>query len=124
MARFVKPAVPIVIVLLLLYAFNQAAKPTLFEAVVASVICGAILWFGWSWIRRNVVAKWIGILLTAYLALILGLFALGVVLAIGPLLGWLLLLALPFLVYDLFFRQPHKGRFARARAERRTLPYE
>ncbi len=34
----------------------------------------------------------------------------------------ILLIVLPFVVYDLFFRQPYKGRFARARAARRGVP--
>ncbi len=33
----------------------------------------------------------------------------------------ILLIVLPFFVYDLFFRQPYKRRFARARAARRGI---
>ncbi len=78
---------------------------------------------GWTWVRRNVAAK-MGRRSARGLcgATILGLFALAIALGLGLVLLPLFLLAVPFLVYDLFFRQPRKGRFARARAERRNLP--
>ncbi len=120
--RFVKPAIPIVIVLLLLFALTQDKHPPVFAIGAVFVVCGIVLWLGWGWVRRNVVAKLVGVVLTAYLVLILGLLALGIALRIGLVLLLLFLVALPFLVYDLFFRQPHKGRFARARAARRGLP--
>ena len=70
--------------------------------------------------------NWTGILLAAYLALVVGLFALGIALRLSAvvfpiltLLFPLLLVALPYLVYDLLFRVPHEGRFSRARAARR-----
>ncbi len=71
--------------------------------------------------RRNVATKWFGVLLALYFGLVLGLYALGVglrlLLAVVP----LFLIALPFLVWDLLLRAPFKGRFERARAERRHL---
>jgi hypothetical protein len=120
--RFVKPVVPIVLILLLIFAFNQEASPTPLAGVLVFLICGIILWFGWNWVRRNIVAKWIGILLAVYLAFVLSLTAIGIALGIGLLVLLPFLLVLPFLLYDLLFRQPRKGRFARARAERHNLP--
>jgi hypothetical protein len=57
----------------------------------------------------------------AIIGLALSLFVFGIVIRLSPLLLVLLLVALPLLIYDLLFRSPFKGRFARARAERRHL---
>lgn len=89
-----------------------------------------VLWFGRSSIRRNIITKWTGVLLAVLLSLGLCLFAFGVVaklsVALYPILTVvlfpLLLVVLPYTVYDLLFRAPYKGRFSRARAERRRRP--
>jgi hypothetical protein len=120
--RLLKPAIPIAVVLLLMFALGSDPDAGPFTTVVVFALCAAILWLGWSWVRRSVVTKWIGLLLTVLLTLVLGLVVLGLTLQLGLLLLLLLLLTIPFLVYDLFFRQPHKGRFSRARAERKNIP--
>ena len=71
--------------------------------------------------RRNVVTRWVAIVLGAYLALVLGLFALGMAIRVALFLFIALLVAIPIVAYDLLFRAPFKGRFERARAERRHL---
>ena len=126
--RLVRGALPIVIVCLLLWSLSLDPNPGHAAVVAVFAACGVVLWFGWNDIRRSVATKWLGILLALFLGLVLGLYALGIsflllgigarlLLALFP----LFLLALPFFVWDLFFRAPFKGRFARARAERRHL---
>jgi hypothetical protein len=126
--RFHGGGLPIAIVCLLLWGLSLS--PDAGHAAVVAVFgaCGIVLWFGWNSIRRSVATKWLGVLLALFLGLVLGLYALGIsflVLGIGARLLLalfpLFLLALPFFVWDLFFRAPFKGRFARARAERRHL---
>jgi hypothetical protein len=64
--------------------------------------------------------KWAGRLLAAYLGLALALIPFGILFTLGQTLMSLLIMAVPVLLWDLFVRQPHRGRFARARAERRA----
>jgi hypothetical protein len=123
LVRFAKGATPVAIVLGLLYVLsrNRAADGAgdwLAELVITTLCC-ITLWVGWGWLQGTFVSKWAGRLLAAYLGLGLVLFTLGIVLAFSMTLFLPFLLALPFILYDLFVRQPHKGRFARARAERR-----
>jgi hypothetical protein len=124
--RLVWAALPILVVLFLLVVTMEASSDlTAFVAVCA--VGGVVLWFGWGSVRRNIVTKWTGILLAVYLALVVGLFALGIAVklsrvvfpALTLIVFPLLLVALPYLVYDLLFRAPHEGRLARARAARR-----
>lgn len=120
--RFCGGALPIVIGLLLLRAGADSNS----TRVAAYVLSGFVLWFGWSFVRRNLATKWAGIFLAAFLALIMGMFVFGITirfsLALFPILSLvlfpLLLVGLPYVLYDLLFRAPYKGRFARARAAR------
>jgi hypothetical protein len=126
--RFCGGALPIVIVLLLLWA-GAAESYSNTTRVAAYVLSGFALWFGWGSVRCNLATKWAGILLAAFLGLIVGMFAFGITirlsLALLPILSLVslvlfpvLLVGLPYVLYDLLFRAPYKGRFARARAER------
>ncbi len=121
--RFAKGATPVAIVLGLLYVLSRnrsadGAGDWLAELVITALCCFT-LWAGWRWLQGTFITKWAGRLLAAYLGLGLVLFTLGIVLAFSMTLFLPFLLALPFILYDLFVWQPHKGRFARARAERR-----
>jgi hypothetical protein len=81
-----------------------------------------ILWFGWNLIRQNVVTKWIAIIMFGFSALILGLYSLGIVLRILPILLPVLvpifIVAAVYIVWDLFFRAPLEGRSARIHSRR------
>jgi hypothetical protein len=112
---------PIVIVCLLLWGVGMDPTVRPPEAIAAFVACVVVLWFGWNLIQRSVATKWLGVLLALYLGLVLGLFLLGISVGLLFVLFPLFILALPFLVWDLLFRAPFKGRFARARAEWRHL---
>jgi hypothetical protein len=119
--RFAKGAVPVAIVLGLLLALGENDSDSVFRTVCVFLICLLILWFGWSWIRLNLVTKSLGIIVGAFLTFVVATVAIGITLRIGLVLLVVFLLALPLLIYDLFFRSPYKGRFARARAERHHL---
>jgi len=91
-------------------AFSLCVPATV---VVACAVCAIVLWFGWGSIRRNVVTKWIGVLIGLYLGLVLGLSAFGVAVGLSLVLLPLFLFALPYLMYDLLFRAPSEGHSAR-----------
>jgi hypothetical protein len=115
--------VPLVIVCVLLWGLSVEASPNPIITLVVLAACGIVLWFGWSSIRRNIGTKLFGGLLALCLGIILGLFvleiAVGIALRLSVVLFPLFIVALPLVVYDLLFRSPFKGRFERARAERR-----
>ena len=128
--RLVRPAslrnfawgmLPLGIVCLLLWWMLLIPRSEGGTSLILFAACGMVLWFGWRSIRRNIVTKWLGIILAAFVGLTLGLFVLGVAFGLLSILFPLLLIAVPFVAYDLFFRAPAEGRFARARAERRHL---
>ena len=118
--RLLKAAIPIAIVILLLSLLGRSSFADPSTTIGIFVVCALILWFGWDWVKQNSLMKWSGIILAVILGVVLGLVAVGLSLRIGLIALVLLLLAMPFLIYDLFFRQPHKGRFSRARAERKN----
>jgi len=120
-ARFIKGAVPLFAILLILLAFSQNSGSSMFCTACVFALCALILWFGWNWIRQNLITKWVAIVLAVHLAFVLAMMVLGIALGLGMLLMVLFLAATPFLIYDLFFRSPYKGRFSRMRAERRHL---
>jgi hypothetical protein len=103
--RFIKGALPIVIACILLSLTEEKNSSPVINIVIFAV-SGLILWFGWTPMRRNVITKWLGGFLALYVALILGLFVLGVTLGLGLILLPVLLVGLPLLVYDLLFRAP------------------
>lgn len=82
------------------------------------VLCAICLWLGWRWMKGTLIAKWIGFCFAAWVAVRLVLFPFTISVALLP----FLLLLIPIALYDLFILQPWKGRFARARAERRGIP--
>ncbi len=119
--RLGKGALPIGIVSLLLWSLSKAQPSSPMSVVVVFGLCGVVLWFGWSGIQNNIVTKWFGILLALFVGLILSIFVLGIAIQVSLVLFVPFLVALPFLAYDLLFRSPFKGRFARVRAEQRHL---
>lgn len=117
--RFAQGAVWPAIVVGLLYLLSQDRNADYPDTLIVVALCGIALGLGWRWMRGTFVTKWAGRLLAGYVGLVLVLFTLGIALAFSSVLFLPFLLALPFILYDLFVGQPHKGRFARARAERR-----
>jgi hypothetical protein len=85
-------------------------------------LAAASLWLGRKWIAGTRITRWAGAYLAIFTAFaaVLGAFGFGVAFSwvILPLAALVALGALG----DLFVGQPHKGRFARARAERRGVP--
>jgi hypothetical protein len=118
-SRFAKGAAPIAIVLGLLYAQSRQTRENLLESILVLLFCAITLGLGWRWMRGASLTRWAGRLLAVYLALGLVFLGVGVTLTFGEILFVLALLSAPVWLWDLFVRQPHKGRFARARAERR-----
>lgn len=104
--RLVWGTLPIAVCLLLLGLGlgGPDFSPTTTIAVCAT--CAIILWFGWNSVRRNVLTKWVGVLVGLYLGLILVrpafTLAVGILLALSPL-----------VVYDLFFRAPSEEQSER-----------
>lgn len=119
--RLVKGALPLGLVCLLLWSLTKTQPSNSMSVAVVLVVSSVILWFGWSRIQNNLVTKWFGIFLALSLGLILSIFILGIAIQVSLVLFVPFLVALPFLAYGLLFRSPSKGRFARARAERRHL---
>ncbi|MGC2636091.1 MAG: hypothetical protein WA294_02860 [Acidobacteriaceae bacterium] len=117
--RFAKGSVPIVIVLGLLYAQSRQTRENLLESILVLLVCAITLGVGRRWMQGASFTRWAGRILALYLALGLVLLGFAVTLTFGEILFVLALLAVPVWLWDLFVRQPHKGRFARARAERR-----
>ncbi len=120
--RIVKGTVPVLAVLGLLDALSREPRQNLLDGILVEALCALVLWLAWRWMQGTFVTKWAGRFLAAYLALGLVLFAFAVTLTIGEIVLAIVLMAIPALLWDLFVWQPHKGRFARARAARRGLP--
>ena len=116
--RFLWGAFPIALVCLIHWALGLDTAPSTITVVGTFAISAAILWFGWRAVRRNVVTRWLGIFVAVYLGLFLGIFAIGIAVRFAAVLAVAFLVAAPFVFYDLFFRAPFQGRFARARAAR------
>lgn len=114
--RYVKPAMPIATVVLLLSVFKHDKQPSAFSLTAVFVVSAMILWFGRRWIRRAPLMDWTAILLWYYLEFTVGSFALKATVTIGIL---FLIASIPFLLfllYDLLVRQPRIKSF-RGRAE-------
>jgi hypothetical protein len=118
----VRAMLPILAVCLLLWLLTTDRAPHPIAIFLVFAACGIILWFGWNWVRPYAAAKWIALFLAIYLGFVLALFLFGILFGIAARVSSVLLplflLALPFLLYDLLFRSPFRGRFSRARAER------
>src|SRR5258708_2501642 len=80
--RFVWGALPIVICILLLRLYaGSTSSPPMFIAVCA--VCAIVLWFGWKSVRRNIITKWIGVVLALYFGLILVLSVFGIAMGLS-----------------------------------------
>lgn len=114
-----KAILPILLSLGLLYA---AGEPRPVTAWIALALSGAVLWLGRRWIAALSLARIAG----AWLAFATVLLAVLRGFGFTSNFWWVSLpvafLAIVGTLYDLFVWQPHKGRFARARAERRGSP--
>lgn len=119
LARLARGSLPVAVVLVLLYVWSRSWSQNVFASIGVEFACMAALAVGWRWTQANFLTRWLGRLLAAYLALGLVFLALAITLTFGEILFLLALLVAPVWIWDLFVRQPHKGRFARARAERR-----
>jgi hypothetical protein len=116
--NFLKGLVPLAIATFLVWWAGRVPRGETLGAFVLLLSAAAIVWFGWSAIRANIITKWIGILFVIYftfIAVLIG-FILGLALALPLLL--IGMIATPWIVYDFFFRAPKQGRFARARDAR------
>lgn len=114
-----KGILPILLSLGLLYA---AGEPRPATAWIALVLSGAVLWLGRRWMAALTLTRIAGV----YLAFATAFLAVLRVFGFTSNFWWVALpvafLAVVGTLYDLFVWQPHKGRFARARAERRGWP--
>lgn len=114
-----KGLAPLVIVGFLMFLTAKDSDPI--TGIIMLALSGVVLWFGWTSVRKSKGTRWFGILLAVYIAMLLGMFAMALVIRVGLLLFPVFLIAVPLMVYDLLFRAPYGGRFDRARAERRHL---
>lgn len=114
--RLVKGLVPIAVMLAIVYAPGARTRSTL-EHFAVLIFCAICFGLGWRWLKTTLLTKWIGFCLAAWVIVSLALLPFVSV----TLLPFFFLLP-PFAAYDLFVAQPWKGRFARARAERRGFP--
>ena len=114
-----KGAAPLLVSLGLLYAAGDPRPAVAWSALALSA---AALILGRRWIGATLLARIAGI----YLGFATALFAVLRVFGFSVDFWWMALpaigLAVVGLLYDLFVWQPYKGRFARARAERRGWP--
>lgn len=116
--RLARGLVPIALALGIVYATAAQTRRNPLLAVAILILCGICLWLGRPWMKAILITKWIGLCLAAYVMVNLALVALSVAATPMP----FLFLLVPLAAYDLFVAQPWKGRFARARAERRGIP--
>jgi uncharacterized membrane protein YeaQ/YmgE (transglycosylase-associated protein family) len=119
--RLVKGSIPAAVVLGLLYALSREQGGNILEPILVEVFGAIVLWLGWRWMRGAFATRWAGRMLAAYLVLGLALITFSVTLAFSQILLLIFLMAIPAFVWDLFVGQPWKGRFSRARAERRLV---
>lgn len=114
-----KALLPLLVSLGLLY---PASGPGHFVPWMALAGSAAVLALGWRWLAVSVPSRIAG----AYLGFATAFLAVLRAFGFGADFWWVALpavfLAVVALLYDLFVWQPHKGRFARARAERRGWP--
>ena len=116
--RLLIGALPIGIVCVVIWIGFSTDPPSRELGAAIFGLCAVVLWFGWNAIKRNVVTRLSGYILSAYVALGLGSAIFGIVLN-SPFLAGLLILSItvgiPFVLYDLFFRSPQEGRLAAER---------
>jgi membrane protein implicated in regulation of membrane protease activity len=113
--RFVQGSAPVGIVVGLLF-LGVTVQLAFWPAVIVGIV---VLWLGRRWLAGTMVTRCAGIALAVAVGPVPALAAFFANLTLSLILMPAFLLLLPLLLWDLFVRQPHKGRFARARAERR-----
>lgn len=116
--RFGYGLLPIVLTLALLDT-GVRVRATFWPDLVLSAL---VLWFGRRWMAGTLLTRSIGISLAIVLVLLPVLLPDSAITGAGPIAALAGCISLPVMLWDLFIRQPHKGRFARARAERRGIP--
>ncbi len=120
LTNFAKGLLPVGAAMFLVWWSNQVFRREEFGAYALLILSAVVLWFGWSLIRRSMLTKWLAILVIAYLGVIAGVWAIAIGLSLAMPLFLLFLLAVPWIIYDFFFRAPKEGRFTRAREARRN----
>jgi hypothetical protein len=114
-------AVPALIAMGFLYAAGREGSAALVRWG-GLVLSGVALGLGWRWMAGTAITRWVG----AYLAICTAFFAVLAAFGFAVEFVWVgmpvVILTFAAGLYDLFVWQPHKGRFARARAERRGMP--
>jgi hypothetical protein len=108
--RFTKGVLPLGIVCFFLFLIVENPRLNPVATIVDSILSCLVLWFSWSYIKGTRVTKWIGIVLAGYFGLVVTLVAFGVFVQLSGILLVLFLVAIPFLVCDLFFRGPAERR--------------
>jgi uncharacterized membrane protein len=114
--RLLKGLVPIAVMLAIVYAPGARMRSTL-EHFAVLILCAICFGLGRRWLKATLLTKWIGFCFAAWVIVSLALLPF-VSVTLPP----FFFLLLPFAAYDLFVAQPWKGRFARARAQRRGFP--
>ncbi|HTV15983.1 MAG TPA: hypothetical protein VME68_14780 [Acidobacteriaceae bacterium] len=86
------------------------------------VLSALVLWFGRRWMAGTLLTRSAGISLGIVMVLLPVLLSDSAITGVGPIAALAGCLSIPVMLWDLFIRQPYKGRFSRARAERRGTP--
>jgi len=120
--RFAKGMVPVAIALGMLYVAGFGAGRGNAATWAALLTAAVALLSARRWIARTAMTKWAGVYLAMCTAFFIVLRAFGFAVEFRWIATPGVLLLLVGFLYDLFVWQPHKGRFARARAERRGWP--
>lgn len=85
-------------------------------------LAAVALGLGRKWIGETRMTRWAGIYLAVFVVFAAVLSSFGFAIAFGWVILPLMALTAAAILGDLFVGQPYKGRFSRARAERRGLP--
>jgi hypothetical protein len=119
--RLAKGAAPALLAMGFLYAAGREGHGVIVRSG-GLLLSGVALGLGWRWMAGTAITRWVGI----YLAICTAFFAVLAAFGFAVEFVWVgmpvVILTFAAGLYDLFIWQPHKGRFARARAERRGLP--
>jgi hypothetical protein len=119
--RLGRGALPVAIAVGLLYLADAPGRETLVRCT-ALALAAASLWLGWNWMAGARITRWAGFYLAICTAFTAALAAFGFAVGFSWVTVPLAALVVAGVLGDLFIGQPYKGRFARARAERRGLP--
>jgi hypothetical protein len=88
----------------------------------ALALTAVALWLGRKWIAETRITRWAGFYLAIFIVFAMALGAFGFEIGFSWVILPLIVLFAVGALGDLFIAQPYKGRFSRARAERRGLP--